>query len=106
MDSTGNKGDLPIRSEFIAWAEFVQLAGTQPSRLGELMELGWLAPDRAGEEGYLFRQVDVYRTRKLERICTDFDLPSLGGTIIVDLLERIEFLENRVRELEDKLPRG
>lgn len=48
----------------------------------------------------MFRQVDVYRTRKLDRLCNDFELPSLAGAMIVDLLERIEDLENRLRELE------
>jgi len=38
--------------------------------------------------------------RKLERICCDFELPVLGGTIIVDLLERIDSLERRVQRLQ------
>ena len=38
--------------------------------------------------------------RKLERICCDFELPVLGGTIIVDLLERIDSLERKVRRLQ------
>ena len=38
--------------------------------------------------------------RKLERICCDFELPVLGGTIIVDLLERIDALERSVRSLQ------
>ncbi|WMW66138.1 chaperone modulator CbpM [Nitratidesulfovibrio liaohensis] len=93
-------GELPTRSEFIAWAEFLQVSGVHPSRLGELIELGWLEPRRTAGEGYLFRRVDVYRTRKLERICADFELNSLGGSIVVDLLDRIDRLERRVRELE------
>ena len=43
--------------------------------------------------------MDIYRVRKLERICCDFELPVLGGTIIVDLLERVDQLERRVRDL-------
>ena len=39
--------------------------------------------------------------RKLERICCDFELPVLGGTIIVDLLERIDALERAVRSLKN-----
>lgn len=42
----------------------------------------------------------MYRVRKLERICCDFGLPVVGGTIIVDLLERIEELEQQVRSLQ------
>ena len=43
--------------------------------------------------------MDIYRARKLERICCDFELPVLGGVIIVDLLERVDQLERRVRDL-------
>ena len=47
----------------------------------------------------MFRDADIYRVRKLERICCDFELPVVGGTIIVDLLERIDVLERTVRGL-------
>ncbi len=90
---------LPIRSEYIAWAEFLELTGVLPERLQELMEMGWIAPRRLGSDSYLFRGPDIYRVRKLERICGDFELPVVGGTIIVDLLERIDALERTVREL-------
>ena len=33
-------------------------------------------------------------------ICCDFELPVVGGTIIVDLLERIDALERQVRALQ------
>lgn len=92
--------DLPARSQYIAWAEFTALTGAHPSRLGELLEMGWIETREIGAPGsYLFRETDVYRVRKLERICADFDLPALGGVIVVDLLERIDRLENKVREL-------
>lgn len=90
---------LPIRSEYIARTEFLELTGVLPERLEELMEMGWIAPRRIGMDGYLFRGLDIYRVRKLERICGDFELPVVGGTIIVDLLERIDALERTVREL-------
>jgi chaperone modulatory protein CbpM len=45
----------------------------------------------------------VYRLRKLQRICDDFELPSVGGVIIVDLLERIDQLERKVSSLEKLL---
>jgi chaperone modulatory protein CbpM len=48
----------------------------------------------------LFSEGDVYRVRKLERICADFELPVVGGTIIVDLLERIDQLEREVQSLQ------
>jgi chaperone modulatory protein CbpM len=91
---------LPARSQYIAWAEFTALTGIHPSRLGELLETGWIETREIGAAGsYLFRETDVYRVRKLERICADFELPALGGAIVVDLLERIDRLEHKVREL-------
>ena len=91
---------FPAASSLVAWAESVEQTGTPEDRLHELMELGWLQAVRKTEESLLFRQSDVYRTRKLDRLCNDFELPCLAGAMIVDLLERIEALETRLRELE------
>lgn len=87
-------------STLIAWAEFIDLTGIGEARVTELIELGWLQPARRAGESMLFRQIDVYKTRKVDRLCQDFELPSLAGTIIVDLLERISELEIRLKELE------
>ncbi|SMP43443.1 chaperone modulator CbpM [Desulfonatronum lacustre] len=91
--------ELPATSELVIWSRFIELTGIHPTRLGELVELGWLCPNRTQEDCYLFHPRDVYKVSKLERICTDFELPALAGTIIIDLLERIEDLELQVRDL-------
>lgn len=91
---------LPEPSVLVSWSEFVEQTQVHPSRLGELIDLGWLEPRRTSQELYLFRVRDVYRTRKLERLCLDLGVSTVGGTIIVDLLERIETLESKIRELE------
>lgn len=102
MDLSRNIKDVPIRSTYIVWAEFIQLTGTTEERINELMDMGWLEPTKTAEEALLFRQNDVYRTRKLERLCADFDLHTLGGSIVMDLLDRIDELENRLRELSGR----
>lgn len=84
----------------IARAEFIEQTGIGEGRVTELIELGWLQPAASTGEGPMFRQLDVYKTRKVDRLCGDFELPALAGTIIVDLLERISDLESRLRELE------
>jgi len=66
----------------------------------EIVEMGWIVPVRTAENELLFKPDDVYRIRKLERICRDFELTTIGGSIIVDLLERIETLEQQVAELK------
>lgn len=93
-------GDLPARSELIAWAQFIEMTGLHPSFVGELIELGWLSPRRTHGEAYLFRRRDVYRVKKLSRLCNDLEINPVGASIIVDLVERIEQLEKRVRDLE------
>ena len=92
--------DLPVKSERIAWSQFLELTGMHPSLVGELIELGWLSPGEATKENYLFFPRDVYRARKLLRLCADLDISVAGASIIVDLIERIEQLEKRVRHLE------
>lgn len=95
--------NVPMRSELISWVEFQETTGCHPSRLGELIEMGWLEPLTAASrnvETYLFRVRDIYRVRKLERLCQDFDLTCVGASIIVDLLLRIDALEQQVRELQ------
>lgn len=99
-DIAKTSGSMPVRSRLITFVEFVDMTGVHPSRLGELIELGWIEPSRTSEDQYLFRLADVYRTSKLERLCRDFDLSCVGGSIIVDLLARIECLEQKVRDLE------
>ncbi|MFW5734123.1 MAG: chaperone modulator CbpM [Oceanidesulfovibrio sp.] len=42
----------------------------------------------------------MVRARKLERICRDFEISSLAGTIIMDLLDRVQEMERRVRQME------
>ncbi|MGE4558495.1 MAG: chaperone modulator CbpM, partial [Desulfovibrionaceae bacterium] len=92
--------NLPTRSGMVAWIEFNQCTGIDPAQAAELLEMGWLTPVRTGAEQYLFHRRDVYRVQKLLRLCRDLDISMAGGSIIVDLLERIERMDQRIRELE------
>jgi len=60
-------------------------------------------PVRTGAEEYLFRSRDVYRIQKLMRLCRDLEIPFGAGSIIVDLLERVERLEREISELKQLL---
>jgi len=91
---------VPARSERLSFAQLQELTGLDPTVVGELIELGWITPEHTTADAYLFRAKDLYRLRKLDRISRDFELPLLGASIVVDLLERIEHLENKVRELD------
>lgn len=72
MELLQNTKDVPSRSTLIVWGEFLELTGTTPDRLSELMDIGWLKPTRTAEAALLFGQDDVYRIGKLERLCSDF----------------------------------
>ena len=90
----------PAASALVAWSEFLEQTGTPVERVRELMDLGWLEPASRATHAVFFRRSDIYRTRKLTRLCEDFEMPCVAGTIIVDLLDRIATLETRLRELE------
>ncbi|MBG0777602.1 MAG: chaperone modulator CbpM [Desulfovibrionaceae bacterium] len=92
--------DFMVPSDYISWAQFLERTGVHPSLLGELIELGWVCPLRPAGQDMLFRPADVYRLQKFRRLCRDFDLTVIGGTIVVDLLERIDCLERKIRDLE------
>ena len=90
---------LPIRSELIAWTRLVELTCVEPATVAELMEMGWLDPVRTNADEYLFRSRDVYRIQKLQRLCRDLEISFAAGSIIVDLLDRVERLEQEISEL-------
>lgn len=92
--------NLPERSEYVAWAQLVELTSIQPAEVAELVDLGWIKPQKTNAEEYLFRLRDVYRIHKLMRLVNDLDVSFNSGSIIVDLLERVEELETEVEELK------
>ena len=91
--------NLPERSEYVAWAQLVELTSIQPAEVAELVELGWINPTTTRAEEYLFRLRDVYRIHKLMRLVNDLDISFYGGSIIVDLLEKVEEMEKEIEEL-------
>lgn len=94
--------NLPERSTYVAWTQLVELTGVTPGAMAELTELGWIEPARTASEEYIFSHRDVYRIQKLMRICHDLEITFTGGSIIVDLLERIEELESEITELRQR----
>jgi chaperone modulatory protein CbpM len=90
---------LPIPSGLIPWGRLVELTCVEPATVAELMDMGWIDPVRTGADDYLFRSRDVLRIRKLLRLCRDLEVSHAAGSIIVDLLERVERLERELNEL-------
>lgn len=94
---------LPAPSGRIGTREFLDLTGLSDDVLTELVRMEWIVPDRTAQQEFLFMAVDVVRVRKFRRLCADFELTPVAGTIIVDLLERIDLLERRLRSLSERV---
>ena len=93
------QGGEIVPSKLISLSEFIQITACNEETINDLLDLGWLAPSRSGSDELLFNSTQVYKVRKLLRICKDFDIPTTAGTIIVDLLQRVDELEEQVKEL-------
>ena len=93
------EGGEIVPSKLVSLAEFIQITSCNEETVNELLDLGWLSPSRSGSNELLFNSTHVYKVRKLMRICKDFDISTTAGTIIVDLLHRVDELEEQVKEL-------
>lgn len=94
-----DKTSLPIRSTRLAFTQIVEMTGLGNETLLELIEYEWISPVQTGDGHLLFQSKDLYRLKKLARLCRDLEISAAGGSIIVDLLERIEHLETRIEEM-------
>ena len=94
---------LPATSERIGTREFLELTGLTEDALLELVRLDWIESSTTAQQDFLFERRDVQRGRKFRRLCSDFELSPVAGIIIVDLLERIDTLEERLRDLGNRI---
>ncbi|WP_027180526.1 chaperone modulator CbpM [Maridesulfovibrio bastinii] len=94
-----DKESLPIRSTRLAFTQILDMTGIKGNTLLELIEYEWISPVKTGDGDFLFGSKDLYRLKKLARLCRDLEISAAGGSIIVDLLERIEQLEVRLSEM-------
>lgn len=83
----------------LTFVQFIRETETDEAACREYIDIGWLQP--AEKEQFLFSPEDILKVRKADRLCRDFDLPSHGGAMIVDLLEKIDELENRLSQLQN-----
>ncbi len=97
------KQEFPSKSPFISYEEFLAQTGIDEERYAELTEIGWLKPAQQTESTALFLPNDIYKVRKLEKISKDFEIQALPSAIIVDLLERVENLEQQIQELSARI---
>lgn len=97
-----SQSDFPSKSPLISMEEFLFQAEITQERYEELHEIGWIKAAQKTEKTLLFFPSTVYKVRKLERICKDFEIQALAAAIIVDLLDKVDALETEIRELKLK----
>lgn len=84
---------------FLSFVQFVHEAEIEEKKCQEYIDIGWLQPVET--ENNLFSSEDIFKIRKAERLCRDFEIPCQAGAMIVDLLEKIDDLENRLAQLKN-----
>lgn len=89
--------EVPAQSSKVCWEEFVETTSILPDVLKEFVESDWVCAERTAQNEYLFQIRDIPRISKAARLYRDFGLTAAGVTIIVDLLQRIEFLEQELQ---------
>ncbi|WP_462324785.1 chaperone modulator CbpM [Desulfoplanes sp.] len=94
--------EVPAQSSKVCREEFVEATRILPEVLQEFVESDWLSAERTAQNEYVFATRDIPRIRKAARLYRDFDLTAVGVTIIVDLLNRIEFLEEELQRVRQK----
>lgn len=89
---------LPLR-------EFAQMSGLLESELRQLVEYGVIAPLDPQAQDWLFGADCLPLARTAVRLRHDFDLEGQGLAVTLTLIERVQELENKLRELHARLPR-
>lgn len=84
---------------FLTFVQFIQEAEIEEKKCREYIDIGWLQPVNDD----LFSPNDIFKVRKADRLCRDFDLPSHAGAMIVDLLEKIDDLESQLEQLRSNM---
>ncbi len=95
---------LDERTE-VEFAELLSVWRFSREELIELVEQGALEPSGGSEPGWRFPSGALATVRSAARLRAAFDLDTPGLVLALDLLERIDELQRRVRELECQLLR-
>jgi len=87
-------GPAPRPELALSGEELAAAAGISPTRLGHLARLGFVEP--IAPETERFTAATAARLRRTLRLHGDLGVNLMGAAIIVDLLERLERLEDEL----------
>lgn len=85
--------------------EFTQMSGLLESELQQLVEYGVITPLDPQAQAWTFGADYLPLARTAVRLREDFDLEGQGLAVALTLIERVQELETRLRELSARLPR-
>jgi chaperone modulatory protein CbpM len=105
MPAVISPGDAAMNLELIVFAEFESASGLTRAEIVELVEFGVFAPAGAAVEDWAFPESALAPARVAARLRDDFELAPPGLALLLAYRERMLELEQRVRELECRLPR-
>lgn len=89
----------------ISLSELSEVSGLTPDDLNELVSYGAIAPLESGTPQLMFNARCVITAKTALRLRTDFELDMHAVALAVTLIERVQELESRLRELGAKFPR-
>ncbi len=88
----------------ITFTELAEMSGLSSAELHELMEYGIIVPVEAGREDVMFYACCVTTAKTAHRLRDDFELDTRGVALALTLIERMQELEARIRELRARIP--
>jgi chaperone modulatory protein CbpM len=89
----------------VAFAELLGACGFEREVLIELIDYGVFEPRGEGEAQWLFPRRSLALARRAARLHRGLDLDAHALALVLDLLERMDEMQRRMRELECQLPR-
>ena len=90
-------GTAPLGQVHLSGDELAAAAGISPAMLAHLVHLGLVEPTAPGAPA--FTAATALRLRRMLRLHGDLEVDLEAAAIIVDLLERLEWLEAELARL-------
>lgn len=81
-------------------AEFCRLCELPAEQVFELVDEGIIEPQGREPARWRFRGVAIRRVRRVQRLERDLGLNLAGAALVLDLLDELERLRARLRQLE------
>lgn len=89
----------------LSFTELCEISGLPPALLEELIEAGAIPPLQVAAQEVQFGAAALAAARHARRLREAFELDTPALLLALGLLERLQEMERRLRELEARMPR-